>query len=233
MIAGHFATALVAKQQEPRGALWFYLGISQLPDWLWHAFHFGGIEPTMPDNPMLASLDTMAVEMTYSHDLVPAFGWVGLAVLLGRGVTGSWRPGWVAGALVLAHLLCDAISGHTHYVFGPESPAIGLGLYGTHPYLALGIEAIFTAAMVGWVVVADRRQGVRRSRAALAVWGLILFGGIASMVPTADLSLVELTGWEPVAALSGTFVPGVVAMYVAMVGALLWADAQPTERVDA
>lgn len=228
MIGGHFATALVAKQQAPTGPLAFYLVISQLPDLLWHGLHFLGVEPTTPSNPMLVSLDNMQTEMTYSHDLLPTLAWIVVATLAGRGLFGGWRPGITAGLLVVVHLFCDAISGHTHYVFGPDSPAIGLGLYATAPYLALGIEAVFTAAVMGWVFVTDSRNGVRRSRATLAVWATVLGGGLLMMVPSADLSLTEWTGLAPVEALSGLFVPGVVALYVSIFAALVWADAQPT-----
>ena len=164
MVAGHFATALVAKQRVPRGHLAFYLVISQLPDLLWHLFHFTGLEVTSPANPMQASLDTMRVQMTYSHDLLPTVGWVLIAALLGRGLYGAWRPGVAAGALVVVHAICDALSGHPHHIFGPDSAEIGLGLYQSAPYLALLIEAIFTAAVVGFVVWSDARAGVRRRR---------------------------------------------------------------------
>ncbi len=228
MVAGHFATALVARQHAPRGALVFYLVISQLPDALWHIFHFLGLEPTLPENPMLASLDNMQAEMTYSHDLLPSLIWIALAVLAGRGFFGSWRPGWMAGALVVVHMLCDAISGHTHYVFGPDSAAIGLGLYATAPYAALAIEGVFTLGVMAWVFRTDAKAGVRRSRATLTVWAAVFVGSIIMMAPSADLSLVELTGMAPIAALSGTLVPGLIGMYLMMFFALLWADAQPT-----
>jgi hypothetical protein len=50
------------------------------------------------------------------------------------------------------------------------------------------------------------------------------------MVPSADLSMSELTGLAPVDALSGLFIPGVMALYATMFAALLWADAQPTTQ---
>jgi hypothetical protein len=227
MVAGHFATALVARQQGRRGTLAFYLVISQLPDLLWHAFHFLGLETTLPANPMLASLDTMQAEMTYSHEMLPSLVWIVLAILAGRGIFGRWRPGWVAGALVVAHMFCDSISGHTHHVFGPDSAAIGLGLYANAPYLALAIEAVFTLVTMAWVFRTDAKAGIRRSRATLAVWAGVFAGGIVMMVPSADLSMVELTGLEPIDALSGTLIPGLIGMYLTMILALVWADARP------
>lgn len=228
MIAGHFATALVAKQQAPRGTLLFYLVISQLPDLLWHVLHFVGLEPTGPGNPMLASLDNMQAEMTYSHDLLPTLGWIALAILAGRVLFKRWQPGWAAGALIIVHALCDSLSGHTHYVFGPDSAEIGLGLYRTAPYLALALEGAFIMAVMAWVRRTDIKAGVRRSRATLWVWAAVFGGSVIMMVPSADLSLVELTGLDPIDALSGTLVPGLVVMYLTMLGALVWADSRPT-----
>ncbi|MFT5681119.1 MAG: hypothetical protein ACI8RZ_002025 [Myxococcota bacterium] len=231
LVVGHFATALVARQQAPHGPFAFYLAISQFPDMLWHAFHFLGIEPTLPANPMMASLDNMQAEMTYSHDLLPTLGWIVLVVLMGRGLFGSWRSGLTGGALVVVHMFCDAISGHTHYIFGPDSAAIGLGLYATAPYLALAIEGVFTLAVMAWVFRTDARAGVRRSRATLMVWVAVFAGGLMAMFPSADLSLVEMTGMAPIEALSGTLVPGLIAMYLTMFAALIWADARPTTRI--
>lgn len=227
MVVGHFATALVAKQQAPRGALAFYLVVSQLPDALWQGFHFLGVEPTLPANPMATSLSNMQVEMTYSHDLLPALGWIVLAVLAGRGLFGSWRPGVTAGLLVLVHLFCDAISGHTHHVFGPESAAIGLGLYASAPYLALVIEGVFTLGVLAWVLRTDAKRAVRRARSTWVVWAAVFGGGLLMMFPSADRSLAELTGMAPIEALSGALVPGLVAMYVGMCAALIWADRRP------
>ena len=188
------------------------------------------VEPTSPSNPMLISLDNMQAEMTYSHDLLPTVAWVVVAILAGRGLFGGWRPGITAGVLVLVHLVCDAISGHEHHLFGPESPSIGLGLYASAPYVALGIEAVFTAGVMAWVLARDARNGVRRSTATLAVWAAVFGGGVLMMVPSADLSMSELTGLAPVDALSGLFIPGVMALYATMFAALLWADAQPTTQ---
>ncbi len=228
MIAGHFATALVAKQQAPKGHLAFYLVISQLPDLLWHLFHFLGVEPTTPANPMNASLQTMHAQMTYSHDLLPTLGWAMIAMMFGRGLFSSWGPGLAAGVLVIVHALCDALSGYPHNLFGPESHQVGLGLYQNAPFVALALEGVFTAAVMGWVFWSDKRAGVRRSRTTLVVWAMVLGGGIVMMVPTATQSTSELLGAAPLEALSGTLVPMLVVTYLGMMAALVWADVQPT-----
>ncbi|MDG1393839.1 MAG: FISUMP domain-containing protein [Flavobacteriaceae bacterium] len=71
MIAGHFTTALIAKQKFPKGTLLYFLIISQLQDFLWFTFHYLGLEPTNPSDAFDATLNNMAVDMLYSHDLLP------------------------------------------------------------------------------------------------------------------------------------------------------------------
>ncbi len=228
MLAGHYATALVAKQHAPRGALAYYLVASQLPDLLWLAFHFLGLEPTTPTNPMDVSLKAIAVDMTYSHDLLPTLGWIVLVTLAGRALFGSWRPALVGGLLLVAHAVTDYVGGFPHHVFGPDSHEVGTGLYLTAPYLAVALEGAFTVAMLAWVVRTDTKAGVARSRGTWRAWIGVFGGGLAFMFLSADMSLSELTGMEPPPAMDGWAVPVLVTTYVAMIAALLWADRQPT-----
>lgn len=230
MIAGHYATALVAQQQAPRGHIAYYLVAAQFPDLLWQIFHFVGLEPATPDNIMATSLDNLRAEMTYSHDMLPTLGWIALAIVVGRVLFGAWRPGLAGGALVLVHTVADGLSGYPHHLFGPHSPTVGFGLYASAPYLAVLVEGVFTLAVMGWVVRTDQRAGVRRARATYIVWGLVFGGGLAFTMASANLSIAEVLGVEPLAALAGTTVPTLVITYVLMLGALLWAQTRPVER---
>ncbi|MEO0324407.1 MAG: hypothetical protein AAF447_15710 [Myxococcota bacterium] len=227
MLAGHYATALVAKQQAPRGALAFYLVASQLPDLLWLTFHFLGLERTTPTNPMDVSLKTLVVDMTYSHDLLPTLGWIVLLTLAGKALFASWKPALVGGLLLVVHAVTDYLGGFPHHVFGPDSHEVGTGLYRTAPYLAVALEGIFTLAMLAWVVRTDAKAGVARSRGTWRAWIGVFGGGLAFMFLSADMSLAELTGVAPPAAMDGWAVPVLVTSYVAMIAALLWAEGQP------
>ena len=76
MLAGHFATALVAHQRAPArrfhtALLGWYLVVSQLPDLLWLAFHHLGLEPTRPVDLFDVTLQSLSVDMIFSHDLLP------------------------------------------------------------------------------------------------------------------------------------------------------------------
>ena len=84
MLAGHFSTALIAKQKFSKGTLLYFLIISQLQDFLWFVFHYLGIEPTNPSDAFDATLSNMTVDMVYSHDLLPLLIWLIIAFTLGK-----------------------------------------------------------------------------------------------------------------------------------------------------
>ena len=229
MFAGHFATAVAAKQHAPKGHIAYFLVASQMPDLLWLGFHFMGIEPTQPTHMMMVSADNLHADMTYSHDLLPLVGWVVLAAIVGRALFGAWRPGLFGALLVVLHAGVDYVAGFPHHVFGPESTAVGTGMYETAPYTAVAIEAVFIVAVLGWVLWRDAQDGVRRSTASFAVWAAVFGVGTAFMFATADLSLTELTGVPPIPGLEGTAVPFLALNYVGMLVALIWSETRPTK----
>lgn len=234
MVAGHLTTALVAKQQAPRGHIAFYLVASQLLDLLWLIFHYLGLEPTQPDNFMAVSVDTLHVDMMYSHDVLPILGWIALTLLVGRAIFGAWRPGWAGGILVALHALTDYVGAYEHHVFGPDTHSVTTGLYYASPYLAVALELAFILAVMAWVVRTDARAGVRRSRATWTVRAAVFGGGVAFMFVTAKQTMAELLGLEPAAAMSGTTVPALAIIYSTMIAALVWGESRPrssaTER---
>lgn len=227
MLAGHFATALVARQHAPRGHIAFYLVAAQLPDLLWQVFHFAGVEPSPPLNPMVVSLDGAAPPMHYSHDLLPLVLWTALVVVFGRVAFGAWRPGWVGAVLVALHELTDLVGGYPHYVWGPDSTALGTGLYLTAPYLAVGLEALFTVGVLAWVMRTDRARGVRRSRATWICRAAVFGGGLAFMFGSADLSMAEATGLAPLPALDGLAMVVLGTIYLLTLAPLVWGETRP------
>lgn len=231
MLAGHFTTALLAKQRAPEGPLAFFLVASQLPDMLWLAFHYLGLEPTTPSNAMVVTLETLRVDMTYSHDLLPLPLWVLLTVVVGRVLFRSWRTGWVGGLLVFVHAVTDYVGGFEHFVFGPDSQVVSTGLYSTSPYLAVALEVGFIALTLPWVIRTDRRNGIRRSAATLKAWGAVFGGGLAFLFLTARHSMADLLGLSPNPALAGTAVPVLALTYVSMIWAMNWAGRQPVRTI--
>jgi hypothetical protein len=131
IIAGHYATALVAHQKFPKGTLLFFLVASQFQDLFWFVSHYLGLEPTTPSDVFDATIDTLSVSMMYSHHLLPQLFWAVVIFLTGKWLFKSTTIGLVALALFVGHIVLDFFSCHAHNVFGEDTQGVGLGLYAT------------------------------------------------------------------------------------------------------
>ena len=142
--------------------------------------------------------------MLYSHDLLPYFFWMAVAFIIGKALFKNTTVGAVGAALVLGHFVLDLVSGHPHHVFGSTSIDISLGLYASHAYLAIGIEAIFTAAVMAYFFAQESKNGIHRTRKnknsiiALFVFGIVFMLSIATTsfrtwfgIPEFDLGFAQ------------------------------------------
>src|SRR5262249_14207077 len=136
-----------------------YLLLANVTDLLWLGFAVAGLETPRPNSFFEASFGNLRVEMPYSHDLVPTFGWAALAALVVLAITRRAAPAAWAAALMVVHEACDLVCGFGHWILGPSTPTIGLNLYGRSPETALFIEAAFGAACTFWFVRARARAG--------------------------------------------------------------------------
>ena len=120
-----------------------------LLDWLLGLFVLAGLE-RVHGAADYRDLRDLTFTFPYSHSLVAALLWAGLAAL-GVGLLHRRRPraavaGLAVGATVLSHWGLDAlVHGPELPLAGPDSPRVGWGLYGA-PAAELGLE-------VGLVVV--------------------------------------------------------------------------------
>ncbi len=178
MLAGHFSTALVAHQKiSNKGALLFFLIASQLQDLLWLSFHYLGLEPTVPVDLLDVTLRNITVDMVYSHDLFPQLVWMALVFVIGKLLFKKNNIAIAGALLVLGHYLLDLLSGYPHHVFGADTHEVGLGLYYSNVYLAILIEAVFTAIVLVYYFSVDSKKSEPRSRKnRLQIAGLFVFG---------------------------------------------------------
>lgn len=220
MIAGHYATALVAKDYVPSVHIAYYLAASQLPDLAWYSLAVVGMAP------LHSHAGPVALEMVISHDLLPTLGWIGVAVATGRAVFGAWRPAAMGGLLVALHLVADLLAGYPHHILGPDTPLVGTGLYFSAPYLAVAAEGLFAAGLIGWIGVRDWQTGVRRSAWTWGTWALLFGGGIGSTFVVAPL-LAEFNPNEPLDALA---IAGLLGTYGTQMALLTWAHGRPLSR---
>jgi hypothetical protein len=192
MLAGHFTTALIAKQKFPKGTLLYFLIISQLQDFLWFVFHYLGLEPTNPSDAFDATLINMSVDMVYSHDLIPLLVWLIIGFSLGKLLFKSTQIGLVSMALILMHFVLDFFSGHIHHLFGAETMELGFGLYASNPYLAIAIEALFSTAAIWYFFREEAKKGmIRTTKNKIAIISVFAYG-IVFMLLIATHSFREL-----------------------------------------
>lgn len=192
MLAGHYATALIAKQKAPKGGLIFFLIVSQLPDLLWLIFHFLGLEHTEPTNLLDVSLSKLTVQMIYSHDVLPTIAWAGICYLLGLLIFKNQKVALLSATLIIFHALTDYLAGYPHNIFGAGSMKIGTGLYYSYPYLSVLFEFVFSLITLLWFFATERKNNVQRStRSRNWIIGIFTFN-IIFMVSIADLSIKEL-----------------------------------------
>lgn len=216
MLAGHFTTALIAKQKFPKGTLLYFLIISQLQDFLWFVFHYLGIEPTSPGDAFDATLSNMAVDMVYSHDLLPLLIWLIIAFTLGKIFFKSTQIGLVSMALVSIHFVLDFFSGHMHHIFGADTMEAGLGLYASNPYLAIFIEALFIIAALWYFFREEAKKGIIRTiKNRIAIISVFSYG-IVFMLLIATKSFRELFGIPEFDLGFNTNMPTLIFTYVAM-----------------
>lgn len=148
MITGHFATALVPYARDRKLPLFALLLASQVQDFL------------IPVDVLASGQRNLSrLEMTLSHDLVPALV---MATLVGIGLHLWFRSSkvtLVGMGLVLFHEVCDLLSGFAHHVSGPDTPRLGFDFYRTAPARAFAIELALASACLVYFLVERRRQG--------------------------------------------------------------------------
>jgi len=216
MLAGHFTTALIAKQKFPKGSLLFFLIISQLQDTLWFLFHYLGLETTNPADAFDATLNSLAVDMMYSHDVLPLLLWLAIAFVLGRLLFKSTQIGLVGMALVGIHFVLDFFSGHMHHLFGAETMGAGLGLYAANPNLAIAIEALFILGAMWYFFKEESKLGIERSlKNKIGIISVFAYG-IIFMLLIATHSFRELFGIPEFDLGFNTNIPTLIFTYGAM-----------------
>lgn len=223
MIAGHYATALIAHQKFPKGTLLFFLIVSQFQDVFWFLFHYLGLEPTTPNDVFDATINNMSVSMMYSHHLIPQFFWAVVVFLIGKFLFKSTTIGLVALALFVGHIVLDVFSGHGHNLFGVDTQAFGLGLYATNAYLAILIEAFFIIGALTYYFRSEAKAGITRSgKNRAAIIGVFVYG-ILFMLSIATVSFRDLLGLPVFDFGFNTTVPTIIFTYIAMTAVLYWA----------
>jgi hypothetical protein len=172
MLAGHYSAALLAKSLEPRLPLWLLAIAAQLVDVLWACFVLLGIEHMRID-PSLASNPLDLYDMPYTHSLVGALAWSGLAALA---VFFAWGrsafAALVAGGVVASHWLLDFLVHRRDLPIWDRSVKYGLGLW-DHPVIAFLLEAGLLAVTCWLLLRSGTLPAAAKRDVVLLVVGLL------------------------------------------------------------
>lgn len=181
MVAGHYAMSLLAYERHREGPLWLFLFAGIFLDLLMILLVLTGVEVMAPGpGATRPAFATMVIDMSYSHDIVPVAFWASVMTGFAYLVTRRQAVAFWAGGLVLLHEVADLVSGFPHFVLGPDTPEVGLGLYFRAPLGALAIELIAGLVCVWWFC-SRTRLAFRRQ---LALYTLTVVG-VGALLPMA------------------------------------------------
>ena len=218
MLSGHFSPALLAHEKQlPKGTFLYFLVASQLQDLLWLFFHYLGLEPTFPSDALDVTLESIAVDMVYSHDLYPQIAWLFIVFIAGKVLFKRTKLGLMGSAITLSHILLDLVAGYPHHLFGEHTHVIGFGLYSTNVYLAILTEALFIAVLLWLFFKRQTKMGLTRSGSnKLSIIG-VFAGGVLFILFIASISLRTWFGIPEFEIPVNTTVPVLLLTYWSMV----------------
>jgi membrane-bound metal-dependent hydrolase YbcI (DUF457 family) len=192
MILGHYASALIPYSKFKRYPFWILLVCSNVPEFIWLILALVGVEDTKPYSLFDATLKNLQVQMTYSHNLIPAVlqGFVVGGIIFAFFKDRSFA--FWCGFLTLFHVLCDFIVGFEHQLLTPDSMVVGLNSYLKFPHIAILIEFIFSVACIFWYIRTEKNAGNPLSTRKMVYLLLVFSIGVLMWLPTATIPMKDL-----------------------------------------
>jgi hypothetical protein len=215
MFAGHIGIALGMGRLERRinlGALVFASLLLDVALWVFVLLHWESVE--IPAN--FATTHQPEYRFPYSHSLIAAIGWSGLAGVIGYRGFRSLEGGRFRGAMLMAfavfsHWPLDVLV-HTPELplAGEGSPMVGLCLWNAMP-VALATEAIITVAGLCLYLSGSRLSRTRKFWLTALTLFVLVFTILGMTVAPPPPSVAAM-------ALSSAATIGVVILLVAWIG---------------
>jgi hypothetical protein len=192
MFAGHFAASVVAKTVAPRLPFWVCVGAAQLLDIGWATLVWAGVEQLRLD-PALPGSPLVLFHMPWTHSLLMALLWSGLAGLLAVRLWG--RDGWWIGAVVFSHWLADLLVHRPGLLLWPGGTVkYGLGLWNL-PEIEMLVEiGLLAVVMAIWTAA---RVRARLATGPAIAWLVVLLGltVVGDPPSPAGMALLAMTGY--------------------------------------
>jgi hypothetical protein len=197
MFIGHYSVPLVAKAIRPATPVWLLLLAAQFLDVIWAPLVLLGIEKVrIVGGATMADLLDLYY-MPYSHSLVAAFVWSGVALVLTKFILrsrGNGAPLLVA-LVVMSHWVLDLVVHPGDLPLLGDSYKVGFGLW-RHTSLSMAIEiGTVAVALWWWLSRADASRAAWQWAAAfmatlIATQFFVFFGPRFSAYVVAVLALL-------------------------------------------
>lgn len=206
----HAATALVLKRRYPSVPVTPLLLSVQAMELAWVLLNFLGVERTTTGSVVRSVADIHLEYMPYSHSVATGLGAALLAWVLIEFVLGRPSLGRAVGLGIASHLVLDLVTHAPDIVLWPgrDAPKLGLGLYGSAPFVAFLAEMAY--GIVCW----------RIYRGSGALLAYLVLGNLANL----SLLSVAIPGPEGVLAgrplLTVTFIAVQIAVTLVLTGLL-------------
>jgi hypothetical protein len=176
MFVGHYSVAFAVKSETNKIPLGVLFVAVQLLDFLWAPFVLLGIEKVRMVPGFTATNPLDLYYMPYTHSLVGALFWSGLACVLyrvGWGRKASGAAALLVGFAVFSHWLLDLIVHRPDLAIYDDTLKVGFGLW-NYRGLEFGLEI---AILIGGITLyLKRNSSVTRNA------GIITFGAVLILV---------------------------------------------------
>jgi hypothetical protein len=175
MFVGHYSAAFAIKSKQNKIPLWVLFVAVQLLDFLWAPFVLLGIEKMRITPGITAANPLDLYYMPYTHSLVGALVWSGVAFGVYKTISGrtaSYTAAWIVALAVFSHWILDLIVHRPDLAIYDDAFKVGFGLW-NYKGLEFGLEI---AILTGGILIFFRRNVVssRMRRFAIIIFGSLL-----------------------------------------------------------
>ena len=171
MFVGHYGVSFAVQRLDRRVPLWLLFIAVQFLDVLWAPLILLGVEQVRIVPGITATNPLDLYYMPFSHSLVAAVVWSGVAAVAYR----LWRrsravAALMVGAAVLSHWLLDFLVHRPDLPLYDNTAKVGLGLWNL-PAVAFGLEALFLFG--GMALFFGGRPGPIKG---MVIFGVVMLG---------------------------------------------------------
>jgi membrane-bound metal-dependent hydrolase YbcI (DUF457 family) len=173
MFVGHYGIAFAARSERNKIPLWVLFVAVQLLDFLWAPFVLLGIEKVRMVPGITATNSLDLYYMPYTHSLVGALVWSGLAALVYKvasGAKASRAAALIVAFAVFSHWILDLIVHRPDLAIYDDTLKLGFGLW-NHRGLEFGLEIVI---LVGGILLYLKRNKSVARKVGIVVFGVVL-----------------------------------------------------------